>query len=195
MGGTLHFDYENRPNENRNHMHAAYMHRQRQFQETSVSTETTVYTPFLCAMHARQKRYRSTRGPITRGKHFPHGPTAEDIARICRGSINRRVACAPSQNWARQSPGACTTYKRTGASMTGTHVKPKRQITTPLGRKQRKQVAPGLGSGTPPQVGGSGGILPCCTCHAPSRAKRPEGQSGLSHGALTYRKGASAKKS
>ena len=50
--------------------------------------EYSVYTPFLCAMHAKQNRCRSTQGPISRGKDFPLGPSAGKSKRqVCAVEI------------------------------------------------------------------------------------------------------------
>ena len=82
--------------------------------------------------------------------------------------------------------------------MTGTRVNPERQsFPMLLANQQRNQGNWGHGSGTPPPPhGGEAEVSsPATARHTPSTAKRPEGRSRLSRGALTHGKGASAKKS
>ena len=78
--------------------------------------------------------------------------------------------------------------------MTGTCVKRKRQIIsppTPPGRKPRKQFEYGHGSGTPPpQAGEAEASSPVAPVMPRQQPQRPEGQSGLSRGALSHGKGA-----
>ena len=83
--------------------------------------------------------------------------------------------------------------------MTGTCVRPKRQIITPpspaenQGNKSNTEMA--LAPPPPPQVGEAEASSPVAPVMPRQQPRRPEGQSRLSCGALTHGKGANAKKS
>ena len=60
--------------------------------------------------------------------------------------------------------------------MTGTHARPKRQITPPPPvENQGNKLNTDMALPPPPLGGGSGGVLPCCTRHAPSTATKARG--------------------
>ena len=142
-------------------------------------------------MRAKQNRCRSTRGPVQRGKDVPHGPTAEKH-RPNMPSKHKLTCCACTQLTA--GPGNLLTPAllitdrskhdwHTCQTKAPIHYAPW-QIT-----KETRRTGSWLWH-PPHPSGGSGGVLPCCAPHGPSTAKRLEGQSGLSRGALTHRKGA-----
>ena len=126
-------------------------------------------------MHAKQNRCRSTWGPISRGKDFPHGPVSEKN-RPSMSSKHKPTCCACTQLQA--GPGNLLTPAqliKTGRSNQDGHTC---QTRTPIHyapwQQQRKRGEQGHGSAPPPQAGEAAASSPLAARHAPSTAKRPE---------------------